>query len=495
MLNVAPSKLLTSRASYESWPVITRAANGAVIIAYAAGAAQHAAVDERRGVYVIQSLDNGVTWGNPSLVVDSETVDESTYGIGTTASGDVLIWVRTVVNPGLVFGNQLYRSKDNGATWTLDPALTFPFGQPVLIGPIVAAGNVLFSPYHAGPESGQVTRTWGHLRSIDDGTTWNQVQLGEAVDDPSWPVEPRYHVADDGHRILAIARHKGTGALWQYSSWDSGNTWTAPAATNITDGYETPTALVGADDDFTAIYFDRSAGILRARNTTFDTVFSAPQAWPSSVDIGRGTIYSQDNGYPHAIRIGGGFLCTWYSGMYNYPGIMALFVRSNRESAPGVYAGPRPTRIVDRIAVNPAGILTPVSGDISWSVPTSATSPTLVAYGLTPIADEVWNEGQLFWRLIGGGQVAATGDTLTISAHYYRDSGARVDPAQPQLVVTATTSDIKDSGWVALPTDFGHVASGFLQRRYRVDVRVKLNSGASGSARISASTVLLFGVR
>jgi len=351
MIEFGPSKLLTDRNSYQAWPVITRTNDNVIIVAYASGAAAHAPEDHARGVYVIRSLDNGVTWSSPVLVVDSETVDESTYGIGINFAGHVLVWVRTVTSGA--WGNVLHRSVDGGLTWSTYSTPSFT-AMPILVGPIVRAGTTLLAPYHAGPESGVVTRSWGHLRSIDDGATWTQVELGTAPTDELWPVEPRYLVADDGQRILAVARNKVLGgALWQYTSANGGADWTTATSTNITDGYNTPVALVGNDDELLLIYFDRDAGLMRARATTFDSAFGGPTSWPGSVVVAHGTAYYLDNGYPHAIRTPGGALCVWYSGMSNYPGIMAFGIRSDTKSATGIFVRPRPVRVIDRIAANP----------------------------------------------------------------------------------------------------------------------------------------------
>lgn len=494
MLTVTPSKLLTDRTSYQAWPVIVAASSGALVVAYSSGAAVHPVEDDARGVYVIRSLDHGMTWDQPILVVNSVTSDESTYGVGLNAAGDILLWVRTVTAGA--FDNVLYRSLDEGLSWSLFSTPSFS-AMPILVGPIVAVAGTLLAPYHAGPESGPAVRTWGHLRSLDDGETWTQVELGTAASDDLWPVEPRYYVAEDGYRILAVTRNKVTdAALWQYTSSNSGVDWTTATPTNITDGNNTPVALVGSDDELLAIYFDRGAGVMRVRSTTLGDIFGSATLWPESVVIAHGTTYFADNGYPHAVRTQGGTLCVWYSGMYRYPGIMAFGIQSDVASLPepGIFAAPRPTRILDRISANPAGILTPVAGDISWQVPVTATSPTLVSYGLVPLIDEVWAEGKLFWRLLAAGSVGNVADTLTASAHYYRDSGARVDPAQPTLTFTAVTNTVKDSGWIPLPIDFGKVAATHLHLRYRVDIRVRVNAGALAAGRVYANTTLLFGV-
>lgn len=480
MIQASRSKLLTDKASYQSWPQIARTGD-VIVVAYASGAAQHQTEDDTRGVYVIRSLDDGATWSAPLQVVNSASADESTFGIGLNSVGDLLLWVR-VASGG--YSNVLYASTDEGLTWTLRSTPTFS-AQPILVGPIVACGPVLYAPCHSGPESGVSQRSWGHLASVDDGYTWTQVTLGTAATDPQWPVEPRYHVS--GQQIVAIARNKVDGApLWTYSSGDGGATWTVPSATNITDQANTPTAIVGPDDDLMIVYMDRVAGRLRARVSTFDAAYTN-QPWPASTVVGYGTTWPLDNGYPHAIEHAGGALVVWYSGMYHFPGIYAFTLRSDGATKP------KPISIVDRIGAQPAGILLPHPGDISFDVPVTATSPTLVAYGWTYLADEAWTWGQCYWRLLAGGMVNGAGDELTVSAHYYRDSGGRADLGS--LVYTNTgTNQVKDTGWLALPNDFGHVAAGYWMTRYRVEIRAKLKAGASGPARVYANAALQFGV-
>ena len=486
MIEASPSKLLTDKASYQSWPVIARTPDNTLVVAYASGAAVHPAEDDARGVYVIRSLDDGISWTTPVLVVNSPTADESTYGIGVTAAGLVLLWVR-VVSAG-AYSNVLYASSTNGLTWGVHATPTFAT-EPVLVNNIVSCDGILYAPYHSGPESGELQRSWGHLRSTDDGATWTQLELGTAIDDSTWPVEPRYHVAEDDTRILAIARNLIAGQpLWQYTSSDGGNTWTTATATNITDQNNTPTALVGPDDDLMAIYFDRTNGLMRARATTFDDAYANPSNWPPSTVVAYGTTWFGDNGYPHAVPLPDGALCVWYSGMYNYPGIMAFTVRSTGT------VKPRPVRVVDRISANPAGILTPHPGDISWDIPITATSATLVGYGLTVLADEAWASGRVFWRLLAGGLVANSADLLTVSAHYYRDSGARANPVNMELTFNSVANTVKDTGWQPLPFDFGHVSAAFWMSRYRVDIRARLRTGATGPARVYANTSLLLGV-
>lgn len=453
---------------YRSWPVIARTALGTLVVAYARGAA-HTQVDTTRGIYVQRSTDDGRTWGDPIEVVNEGSTDQSTYGMGLDNAGRLLLWCR---NSG-GFTHDLYRSTDDGLTWALLVTPSFAV-DPVLIGPPVALGsNKLIACYHAASESGESGRKWGVVRSADDGATWTQEQFGDEASDTAFPVEGRIARHGDG-RLIMICRQMTDGEpLHQLTSDDDGATWTAVADTNIEDCYGSPVGMTIYEDVLSLWYFDRDRAVLRARHTLFDDVYDDPLAWLDSTPIGYGFPANYlDGGYVHAVADGSRAYIVYYAGVPRYPNIYVVAADWNPRA---ISSNVRPIPRIEVLSeVHPQCGLT-FNSDSTYSVASTAGTGSLIGGAFLPIMDDWFVQGQLYWRIMGYVQ-ADTAQTLDLMFGF--SSGAGGTAIAATSIQTASTSMVAvDTGWIALPTNFGQPNATYQALRNLVQLRARVSGG------------------
>jgi sialidase-1 len=204
------------------------------------------------GVAVRRSTDGGRTWNEPV------TIAPGFMGGGVTVdefSGDVLAFVEDKHPPAPL---KVYRSKDNGLTWTIDPTVIHPNS----LGHVPSMhmnehGITLRHGKHAGrlvrpsrwyarqnyPEEHFSTHYTNAIVSDDGGRSWKasepfpEMGTGEAC-----VVE-----LADGRLLYNTRRHWATDptdALWRWTaeSTDGGLTWTNHArSATLPDGDEATT--------------------------------------------------------------------------------------------------------------------------------------------------------------------------------------------------------------------------------------------------------------
>jgi len=231
-------------------PAITKAPDGSLLLAYS----DYTDAMEDATAYLVRSLDKGVTWGQPELVIKSRKPQGGTsitLGMQTLRSGRILLpWSDTSnqkKNPRESIDFICFLSDDSGNTWSgLEPQNTglhqfSPYGKIVEL-----EDGTLLCPGWGYMSKDEENYTSGLLRSFDSGKTWEDHSvISRCYNETDLTLLP------DG-RILAMLRSESKQPLISFSlSEDNGKSWAEPQFTNVTgqnfNAWLTPRgALVGA---------------------------------------------------------------------------------------------------------------------------------------------------------------------------------------------------------------------------------------------------------
>jgi hypothetical protein len=201
-------------------PDIVVSSNGTVNVVYAIP------LNDGRGIYMVSSDDQGVSWTRPTLVFDAakagwDKVDLPAQAILPDGSLHV-VWNREPL-PGIDSPNTLYysQSRDSGATWSEAVAVSENSGE---------WNSITIT------DSGSLHRLWmsengletsiQHDYSVDGGTTWNPDQnlakFGEK------PVAAAVSLDKGGELHLVNISNLVSGAqilhpmTWTGSAWSEG---------------------------------------------------------------------------------------------------------------------------------------------------------------------------------------------------------------------------------------------------------------------------------
>jgi hypothetical protein len=239
----------------------------------------------RSAVTVTRSIDGGVSWGLPVLLVDDDGTrlfhDKESLTIDSTDARYVYAtWDRIDLDdngPTL-----LARSVDGGANWL--PAVTIydPGAGRQTIGNVAVTtpdGTVHVFFTELGPAPGNPALTEAHLaviRSIDKGATWSAPsRIAELRTVGTRVPNPAQSVVRAGEVLATFAADPRDGTL--YAAWqdarfsggahdaialawstDGGGTWTAPIPVNSDPDAAafTPTLAVLPNGTVGVLYFD-----------------------------------------------------------------------------------------------------------------------------------------------------------------------------------------------------------------------------------------------
>jgi len=307
--SIPPHVIVQDADEYHAWPTIVKASNGNLVAFYADTRGAHGYVATSVAVCRISS-DSGQTWGAQATVLDTVGVDDTVSDACLDSAGNILVWTRQRTSDTTYDGWTLRKSTDNGVTWTTQASIVPSPMAVQIFGLIKLANNSLLCGWHGDTPD----RAWGVLTSSDSGANWSQVTVESALAEADWPVEQRFVQLANGN-ILGIARTQTSGnGLFQLQSTDNGANWTK-AATNVTDQYQTPTAVIYENPDVHLVYYDRGKGFLRLRSAVALDVWGAPTTWPASTVVGQGSVTSADSGYPAAAQLAAGsYYLVYYSG-------------------------------------------------------------------------------------------------------------------------------------------------------------------------------------
>ncbi len=306
---------------YSAWPLIGEV-NGKLVCLYTV-ADQH--VPTETSLYMKTSSTGGLTWTEPIAIFTDKTATRKGYtGVGNDSEGNLLIWYRGG-------SHELY--KTDGETFTQIYVSDLNLSSGAHIGNILTVpGQGLYAFYNTYGDE----RSWGVLKSVDDGLSWEMIPVEENIDKSECPAEIDGIYLGDG-KILALGRKDATGgtgnAMFQMQSSDYGETWTKEY-TNITDAYaSSPSMRLSSQNGIISLYYlQRSSGQLKLRQSAYNDVWDAPLNWNSPEIIVSENATGIDTGNVKTIEINGMHLAIYYAGTSTETGVYGVYI--NPEERP-----------------------------------------------------------------------------------------------------------------------------------------------------------------
>jgi len=329
---------------YHGWPTVIRCKNGRLLLVCSGGREGHVCPFGR--VELMQSDDDGRTWGWPQVLLDTAT-DDRDAGVLETAKGSLLVttftsqayeqilvkaekaagskgawpearlkaWLAahgrlTAEQRKAMLGEWMLRSTDGGQTWSA-PYRTL-VNSPH--GPIqLADGRLLY----AGKELWTGERRNGVCQSTDDGQSWQWLAAipTRQGDDPKQYHELHAVEPTAGRILVQIRNHNRTnsGETLQCESSDGGKTWSEPHSIGV---WGLPSHLLRlADGRLLMTYGHRRPPFGNQARVSVDQGRTWSEPILLSADGAGG-----DLGYPSTVELGdGSLLSVWYEQMKGSP--------------------------------------------------------------------------------------------------------------------------------------------------------------------------------
>jgi hypothetical protein len=207
----SPPELITATEGISSNPVLAFAGDNVLYLAYTI------AVNEGRGVYLLQSADSGRSWSEPVLVFDGASAGWEVVGparLAVTDDGQIhVMWGQqslAAANP--MQAQALYYAHSNDGGQTFSPAMLVSEGLFTWYA-LAAAGQTLHQLWQSWAES---AATIQHTYSLDSGQTWNRPAV---IDSISGPVAVTQN--DVGQLFLLHLTDTAVGEwYWKGNSWE-----------------------------------------------------------------------------------------------------------------------------------------------------------------------------------------------------------------------------------------------------------------------------------
>lgn len=295
---------------YVGWPSVAQAANGDLLAVFSGDRTAHVSNDGK--VQMVRSKDSGQTWGAATTVFDTP-IDDRDSGVIRTAKGTILVSWFTGPCGGDWQGMWVIRSLDNGNTWgnPIRVQVTSPHGPIQMkdgrllnLGqrphcshgkPADWNGRPAQSPYGVAIEE-----------SCDDGQSWQVISTFPVPADAQMLSYDEPHLVElESGRLLVLFRDcNGRNFLRQSESDDGGLTWSVPRQTPVR-GY--PPHVIRLSNDWLMVSYARRwepygvyACISRDSGRTWDIedeirLSSAPNGdlgYPASVEVRDGSIWT-----------------------------------------------------------------------------------------------------------------------------------------------------------------------------------------------------------
>ena len=264
---------------YPGWPWVADTRSGSLVCVWREGTVHDYSPSGR--ILLSRSHDAGLTWAQPTVIVDAPYIDDRNAGVVELPNGDLLLTYNTYTHD-LQSVAMATRSTDGGRTWS--PSMPIgPVNTRTKSAAIVLADGSLVLPYYVAPGSGSLA-----AKSTDNGLTWTTV----AIPNPSEFLGDEWTALEVvPGRMVGILRNSGTalpGTFWKTESRDGGATWDVPVPTNVTSTrFTSPAHLVRLSGSPALVYSDArmvSVSAVRPQDGQFQT-------W----DLARGLICSYYN--------------------------------------------------------------------------------------------------------------------------------------------------------------------------------------------------------
>jgi predicted neuraminidase len=307
-----PTQITVARAEpglLPHFPDVVRLADGKLLAAYRESTG-HVKADGR--ITVVESADNGQTWGEPRVVVDGPFDDRDPKMV-VLKDGTVLLsyFVIEWTEPWqTTHGTWMHRSTDNGQTWS----------DPVLIGTAMAlpeeerrasktfsashgaavelpGGELLFPLYGRLPGEALMRATV--VRSTDGGLTWPaESEVLMAASGEFHFQEPTLTVLDD--RVITLIRTTVEHA-YIAESMDGGRTWSTPVPTDMPASSHH--ALLLSSGEVLVTYGDVTPRFSEHRDTVGRMVRHPAKTWDGYGDVQLYDSGHKDQANPSSVEL------------------------------------------------------------------------------------------------------------------------------------------------------------------------------------------------
>jgi hypothetical protein len=271
-------QLLTENVTSARAPSIAVAADNTIYVAYAVP------LNEERGIYVVQSHDDGRTWSEPAVVFDGATAGWSMLAEPELTIGEDgrlhALWARTSLSAqgepeALYYANSL----DGGQTWS-DPTLVVE--ASVVQHTVVTVGSRTVYLVWLENDHGRLTLTYSESR--DAGLSWSPAALLSGYEEDAAPFGA---MVDWSGRMHLLQLEGSTLHHWmrQEDAWEEGDTMALDRDVTVTGA---PLAVVtSADGDlfvgYVGRYFNEEANdeedglFVASRSLTYPAETPTPQ--------------------------------------------------------------------------------------------------------------------------------------------------------------------------------------------------------------------------
>ncbi len=303
------------------FPSVAKIGDGRLLVVYY-DSPEH--VSPLGRISMVQSADQGRTWSQPRVVIDTP-LDDRDPSLTVTRSGRLLISYfardsQTLKSAGVFVA----RSDDNAATWSEPVRVETVLDDCATSSKIIEAanGDLLIPLYGSVAGDGHSRVTIG--RSRDQGRTWPREQEVAVAAEPDTNVmEPTLAIA--GARMLVLMRtDRAEGFAYATRSIDGGLTWSTPSSFGMAAQSSELVPLPG-EPAVTAVHLwaDWSHHWGDSRPTIAQTV-----RWPAGAavpDFGEPRVLYNSNcddaGYPSGVMLDDGRLfIVFYDACLGYIG-------------------------------------------------------------------------------------------------------------------------------------------------------------------------------
>lgn len=309
---------LCSPNQYTAWPFVC-GVDGKLVCVYSRGLSHE---DNVNPSIFARVSHNGVIWSAEKQIINTAGTRDTITGKGKDENGSMIFWDRKGGPGGGTSVHHLYRTAD-GYHFEQVSAPSFST-VPAHIGDIIHVpehGLMCFFNTAGSP------RTWGVLKSQDNGLTWTQEVIEADIEGGNCPMEMSPVYLGEG-KILVIGRQdENENGMFQIQSNDYGETW-SKTVTNITGvRYMTPSVVFDeASSALSLYYYDRGTGILKKRTADASAIWDAPTLWSDAANIAVGYGKWQDAGNVNACAFGNIQFAAFYSGNETDTGIYGTIV-------------------------------------------------------------------------------------------------------------------------------------------------------------------------
>ena len=275
-------------------------------------------------LFMKTSVNDGLTWSEPKEILsEKESVYKGITGFGYNNEGEMLLWYRDGCPGKAWVTHALYKTDGDSVTLVSAPDIALRGGHIGNIFRIPEQG--LFCFYNTYGK----LRSWGMLKSTDEGLSWEQIPIEENLSMADCPVEIECACAT-GSKILLLGRkdtEEGTVAMFQMQSDDYGKTW-SKEYTNIADAYGNSPSVIfdGKTGKIDLYYFVRFAGELKHRTVSFADVWDAPQNWSEAELLVCEPYRGWDTGNVKTVAVGRKHICAYYAGTPTTTGVYGVIV-------------------------------------------------------------------------------------------------------------------------------------------------------------------------